>query len=322
MKHCISRSGLRAFLLVVLLCSAALSKSYAQVAPPDAAPPTASGNITYQTFYDDLAPYGSWLDYPAYGSVWSPRVDEDFRPYATNGYWDYATDGWTWMSNYPWGWAPFHYGRWIYDNTYGWLWVPGYEWSPAWVTWGDYDNYYCWAPLMPDVNVGIAFGGWRPHDFYWNAVPRGNIYDHNLGAALVRPGTINRISRHVNIINNFNTTNGHNQYYSRGPAVGDVEKFTNRKIAPSTIVPVNSAAQVKHEGNQMKVYKPQVQNPQPREFRQVQVPEAKPVRTDDEWPNAERNTQRNNIEQLPVMHTSPSDMGRGGGFGRGGGGRH
>ncbi|MGH2565197.1 MAG: DUF6600 domain-containing protein, partial [Ginsengibacter sp.] len=85
-----------------------------------------NGPVTYQTFYDDLSPYGTWIDYPGYGSVWNPGIDGDFRPYDTNGYWIYSDMGWAWQSGYDWGWAPFHYGRWLYDDMYGWLWVPGY----------------------------------------------------------------------------------------------------------------------------------------------------------------------------------------------------
>ena len=43
--------------------------------------------ITYQTFYDDLTPYGTWIDYPGYSHVWCPAVGVDFRPYSTNGHW-------------------------------------------------------------------------------------------------------------------------------------------------------------------------------------------------------------------------------------------
>src|SRR5690242_11279247 len=85
------------------------------------------GVITYQQFYDDLSPYGSWMDYQNYGYVWRPNIS-GFRPYYSNGYWIYTNYGWTWVSNYSWGWAPFHYGRWVNDGIYGWMWIPGYEW--------------------------------------------------------------------------------------------------------------------------------------------------------------------------------------------------
>src|SRR5687768_8267753 len=72
--------------------------------------------VTLQTFYDELSPYGMWTNHPAYGFVWLPMDDPDsFFPYGTGGYWVLTEYGWTWVSTYKWGWAPFHYGRWDYD---------------------------------------------------------------------------------------------------------------------------------------------------------------------------------------------------------------
>ena len=82
---------------------------------PPQQPPYAQNN-TYQVFYDELDPYGDWVDYPGYGYVCSPNVDDDFQPYSTNGHWVYSNDAWTWVSNYKWGWAAFHYGRWMDDD--------------------------------------------------------------------------------------------------------------------------------------------------------------------------------------------------------------
>ena len=195
--------------------------------------------ITYQTFYDDLTPYGTWIDYPGYSHVWCPAVGVDFRPYSTNGHWVYSYEGWTWVSGYNWGWAPFHFGRWLYDDMYGWLWVPGYEWSPAWVTWGYVDDYYCWAPLMPGVNVGLSFNSWRPHDVYWNYCNRSNIYSTHLSQYIERPQNVTNISNRITIINNFNTTNVHKDYYSKGPDVREVEKYTKETIAPVTLESVD-----------------------------------------------------------------------------------
>lgn len=309
----------------ILLLVAFLANSCATTHSMDQLQGPANGNITYQTFYDDLSPYGTWMDYPGYGNVWSPNADDDFRPYATNGYWDYSDEGWAWMSDYSWGWAPFHYGRWLYDNAYGWLWVPGYVWSPAWVTWGSLDGSYCWAPLMPDVNAGAQFGAWRPHDFYWNVCPREHIYDRNLGSVLQRPGSVTNVSGRVTIINNFGSTSMHNQYYSRGPAASEVAQYTHRTVTPVPIRPVNAAHLVKHEGNEMHMYRPQVQRPgdggtgrvtvpRPREFRQVQQNVARPVRIDDNWPTTRPPEQRMNVRQLPVNRV--------GGGGSRVGGRH
>jgi hypothetical protein len=96
---------------------------------------SAQVSISFQIFYDNLSPYGNWVDNSDYGYVWVPRVSHGFTPYGTNGYWVFTYAGWTWVSNYSWGWAPFHYGRWFYDSYYGWVWVPDNELGPGWVTW-------------------------------------------------------------------------------------------------------------------------------------------------------------------------------------------
>jgi hypothetical protein len=116
-------------------------------------PPGAA--VSFQFFYDNLSPYGAWVSYPGYGYAWAPRVAGGFRPYFSSGQWVMTDLGWTWVSYYDWGWAPFHYGSWVYDPFYGWLWVPGYNWAPAWVTWGYYDGYYGWAPLVPVFHLAL-----------------------------------------------------------------------------------------------------------------------------------------------------------------------
>ena len=89
--------------------------------------------VSFQFFYDQLSPYGQWIDNPEFGYVWIPDAGPGFVPYATEGNWVLTGFGWTWVSGYPWGWATFHYGRWYFDNYYGWIWIPGDEWAPAWV---------------------------------------------------------------------------------------------------------------------------------------------------------------------------------------------
>ena len=93
-------------------------------------------SVSFQVFYDELSPYGQWVDYPGYGYGWIPAAGTGFVPYGSNGQWVYTDLGWTWTSYYSWGWAPFHYGRWIYDGYYGWVWMPDYTWAPSWCVWG------------------------------------------------------------------------------------------------------------------------------------------------------------------------------------------
>jgi hypothetical protein len=113
--------------------------------------------------YEDLAPYGSWVEVASYGSVWCPEVSSTWEPY-TVGYWVYTDDGWFWVSEDPWGSLPYHYGRWAYDTDYGWVWVPGDNWAPAWVAWRYGAGWVGWAPLPPDVSwqpqVGLDLAGY------------------------------------------------------------------------------------------------------------------------------------------------------------------
>ena len=112
-------------------------------------------DVTIGGFYDELAPYGRWVDC-SYGQCWVPaRVARDWQPYS-NGQWIYTEYGWTWVSNDPWGGNPYHYGTWASLPGYGWSWVPGTVWAPAWVTWSYSNNYVGWAPLPPTVAFGSA----------------------------------------------------------------------------------------------------------------------------------------------------------------------
>jgi hypothetical protein len=134
-----------------------------------------AGPVTMQTFYDQLAPYGNWVNSPAYGYVWVPDVGADFVPYGTAGHWAFTDYGWTWVSDFPWGWATFHYGSWYYDYSMGYVWIPATQWGPAWVSWRSNEGYYGWAPMGPS---GYAY----PQD-RWVFVNAGyisneRVYEH------------------------------------------------------------------------------------------------------------------------------------------------
>ncbi len=112
-------------------------------------------DVTIGGFYDELAPYGRWVDCN-YGRCWVPgNVAADWQPYS-NGQWISTEYGWTWVSNDPWGGNPYHYGTWASIPGYGWSWVPGTVWAPAWVTWSYSNNYVGWAPLPPSVVFGAS----------------------------------------------------------------------------------------------------------------------------------------------------------------------
>ncbi|RAJ08543.1 hypothetical protein LX64_01196 [Chitinophaga skermanii] len=228
-------------------------------------------SITFQNFYDELSPYGDWVNSPEYGYVWAPNVGRGFQPYSTNGYWANTNYGWTWVSSYRWGWAPFHYGRWVYDEWRGWLWIPGYEWGPGWVTWGNYGNDYGWAPLGPNINISINFG-WRPPSFWWTFVPgryfgTGGWYNYRVN----RPTYINNVTIINNIYNgNPNSrpgpSNG-NQAPSRaprgsnwftGPNVSDIERQTGSRVRTLPVNDVNNPRQDRVNNNGINMYRPSV----------------------------------------------------------------
>jgi hypothetical protein len=190
----------------------------------------------------------------------------------------------------------------MYDDLYGWLWTPGYEWSPAWVTWGYVDDYYAWAPLMPEVNVTVRFNLWKPHNFYWNVCPRKNIYDRDLHQKIERPDRIRDFDNRVGIINNFNTTRTHQEFYSKGPDVADVEKSSNRKIEVVTLRTVRKVNPVSGPGDEKKVFRPAVpQIPKPREYKRIENDRINPIRSNEQRPAIQRIEQNRNIEKLPVF---------------------
>lgn len=186
--------------------------------------------VTYETFYNELSPYGRWIDYPGYGNVWAPSI-AGFRPYYDNGYWVNTSFGWSWNSNYNWGWAPFHYGRWFSDPSLGWLWVPGYEWAPAWVNWRSNAGYYGWAPVGPGLAIGVSVGIPTNH---WVFVENRYLATHNFNNYVVNVNRNQEIINNTSIINNYNYTKNKSVYNS-GPQVTEVEKYTGHKI---TTVPV------------------------------------------------------------------------------------
>ena len=126
--------------------------------------------ISFDYFYDSLAPHGQWFRHPRWGDVWRPmHVGRDFRPYYQNGYWQNTIEfGWTWVSGYPWGDIAFHYGRWVHDPYDGWIWVPGYVWAPSWVIWRSGGGHVGWFPMPPTnsflLGIEIYHNDWR----HWN----------------------------------------------------------------------------------------------------------------------------------------------------------
>jgi hypothetical protein len=146
------------FALLLLGSTAAVASASTAVSAGIHVGPSGRASVDLGFFYDDLAPYGNWIERPSYGWVWTPRaVSTSWRPYQ-NGHWVWSDEGWVWVSDEPYGWATYHYGRWYDDPEIGWSWVPGDDWAPAWVSWQEGADYVGWAPLPPGVNISVSYG--------------------------------------------------------------------------------------------------------------------------------------------------------------------
>ncbi len=209
--------------------------------------------VSYQTFYDDLAPYGQWVYDPQYGYVWVPDVATDFRPYCTRGYWAATEYGNMWVSDYPWGWAAFHYGRWTYDPYYGWVWIPGSEWGPAWVSWRYGGGYYGWAPLGPGITISVAFGSYYCPDNWWVFVGPQYVYRHDFYHYWRGPRYNSGIIH--------NTTFIHNHYHNKyvyGPRPADIQKVTHQRINVYNVNQGHKPGSAQITGHAINVYRPEV----------------------------------------------------------------
>ncbi|TDB65932.1 DUF6600 domain-containing protein [Arundinibacter roseus] len=205
------------YFLLALLTAGFFSSSGVQAQP--------QVGVSFQVFYNELAPYGRWMSHPQYGSVWSPNVGNDFQPYGTNGQWVVTEYGNTWVSDYDWGWAPFHYGRWFFDDMYGWAWVPDYEWGPAWVDWRSGGGYYGWAPLWPGIRVGVSFNIPFRH---WIFVPQRYIARRGIFRYCVPRTRIVNVYNQTTIINNYYRND--NRMYAYGPRHSEIERVTRGSV--------------------------------------------------------------------------------------------
>lgn len=212
--------------------------------------------ISFEVFYENLAPYGQWINDAQYGQIWAPAVGADFRPYYSDGYWVNTNYGNMWVSNYEWGWAPFHYGRWTVHNRYGWVWVPGYEWGPSWVTWRSGGGYYGWAPMAPGVSISVSFGsGYHIPDNYWTFVPYRNLYStrvYSYHYANRVPAIMNRTT----IINNTYVDNSVS--YVTGPSRSEVRRTVGTNVKTYNVSNTDRRSVASRiDGNNISVYRPE-----------------------------------------------------------------
>ncbi len=235
--------------------------------------------ISIQTFYDELSPYGDWVYTSDFGYVWRPYFEspDAFRPYSSDGHWVNTDFGWTWVSDYDWGWATFHYGRWSFDNYLGWMWVPGYEWAPAWVTWGNYGDYYGWAPMGPNIYVSVN-SNWYAPDPWWTFVPRRHFCATNWNHYIYdRPVHVTNITYITNVYNNNNYNSNNSWYY--GPRVSEVERYSNTKVRRMEVVDSQRADNTGIRNERLNVYRPEVDNSR-RDSRPTEYRNAEQARKD------------------------------------------
>jgi len=211
----------------------------------------------FQIFYDDLSPYGQWIDYPNYGYAWVPNAGADFVPYSTGGHWIWTDYGWTWASDYDWGWAPFHYGRWQDDSYYGWVWIPDNDWAPAWVSWRTSPGYYGWTPLAPGISFNMAIGNYNPPIDRWIFLPERYMGRNDIRTYYQPRQNNQTYFKNSRVINNTYVDNSRHTTYISGPRREDVQRVTGTEIKPFTIRD-NSTPGQRINNTELNIYRPHI----------------------------------------------------------------
>ncbi|MFM9939534.1 MAG: DUF6600 domain-containing protein [Hyphomicrobiaceae bacterium] len=227
--------------------------------------------IDIETFHQELDRYGRWFAHPTHGYVWSPDVDDDWRPYS-RGQWVFTDEhGWYWQSEEPFGWAVFHYGRWFLDSDAGWVWVPGTEWAPAWVAWRHSDEQVGWAPLPPEaewrgdhLNFSQRYYDAPRYTAAWCFVPVALLTSVAVYRHIAHP------SRNVSFVRQTAWVPSHRSVDRRIFNVGfdryRYERITRRPVTPLRIVDVPRHQDYGRRaglgrGNELQVYRPRFSAP-------------------------------------------------------------
>ena len=260
-------------------------------------------SIGYEGFYDNLSPYGVWVDYPGVGYVWkyNHSTSPGFRPYYSRGHWIYTDYGWIWVSDYPWGWATFHYGRWFYDDYMGWLWLPGNEWAPAWVTWGNYEDNFAWAPISPGIELSVAFSTYRPPYRYWTVCP-GNYF----GRTDWNSHVVN-ISHNTTVVNNITIINNREggRGYARGPEASRVQQLSGAPVRALHVASASRPITSTVSNNRLAIYRPTIQANNAARPRQVRdIHSMRPAVNPSDNPALQNSANRN---PQPVTRPAPGN---------------
>lgn len=276
---------------------------------------SAQVGVSFQIFYDQLSPYGNWIQNPDYGYVWVPGMGSGFTPYGTGGHWVFTAYGWTWVSDYPWGWAAFHYGGWYFDPFYGWIWVPGTQWAPAWVAWRSSPGYYGWAPLGPGVSINVVLGGGYhiPHE-RWIFVQDRDITRPDIDRYYGPRSDNERIFKNSTVINRTFEDNSTKVKYISGPDRNEVQKVTGKEIRPVQVRQNDKPGQSERNG-ELHIYRPQIekterngQKPAPQKVSDIK--DLKPVNERNPGNEQRANPDKNNDRQPPVRESNPANQKR------------
>ncbi|MEX2511406.1 MAG: DUF6600 domain-containing protein [Cyclobacteriaceae bacterium] len=254
-------------------------------------------SVSFQVFYDELMPYGDWVEDPHYGFIWIPYVDPGFQPYRTNGHWVMSTFGNTWVSNYDWGWAPFHYGRWFFSDLYGWAWIPDYEWGPSWVNWRTGSGYYGWYPMAPRVQFYVSLG--FPAYTHWVFVPRRRLLSRNIFRYYLPGRNVNVIYNQTTVINNTYVYN--NSTYVSGPSRSEISRVTKRDIPVYEVNEGRRPGRTIVKRNQIQVYRPEIRQANSQSRLQGNSRPSRVISSDDYT-----RTRSNNSSARRREATSPS----------------
>ncbi len=264
--------------------------------------------FTLNDFYENLAPYGQWLFDVKYGYVWSPNVDENFKPYYTNGNWALTDYGNVWVSNYQWGWACFHYGRWKFDSYYGWLWFPGSNWGPAWVAWKESLGHIGWAPLSPDYeyNPKNIAGYTCPKD-WWIFIDAKYLYSDNYFRYYTGPFGNSKFLKSAESVSNESTSEGITTF--SGPTQMQMAKYVGKSVRKLKLLNSASPHASFQHNDLVKMFKPMYIKPTYENGDKIVPPDyvtlTKPIKTVDDEVNANSGTPPGFRNDLPsLVHTT------------------
>jgi hypothetical protein len=272
-------------------------------------------SVSFQVFYDELSPYGQWIDDPVYGYIWAPSVSPGFRPYFSGGYWVMTDYGNMWISDYAWGWAPFHYGRWTYDSFYGWVWIPDTVWGPAWVCWRSSPGYYGWAPLSPGISVSMSFASYNPPSDWWVFIPPAYIHHPRWHNHYDGPQNNFTIVNQTTVINHTYRNNKHT--YITGPRSDEVRNASHKDVTVYKVQDRKKPGISALQNNTVSIYRPSIDkskgNAVPHKVKKAEHPigKAQDMNTSSKNRNSEqvrnKNSQQLNIpdQRQPVKRTVP-----------------